>query len=208
MAYLFRLSTGHDTQGRKYYKRLDTNGTVYEITESEWQGMPSGWQQKIGDWNGASGLVNNIPSIFGGMGIRDATWMNGHQHYWQTLEPAPQNQKLDVYFYQIGNVEQSQELKAYFYPDGNVGNNQELQVLFYPDGNVTDIVQDQELKVFFYPNGNVENASNIIQELKVEFYPDGNVSDVAVSPSGDFKWWFGMKGKRKYGNSKVKRIKL
>lgn len=208
MTYLYRVHTGHDSQGQKYYKRLGTNGTVYEITSAEWYAIPSGYQIKSGDWNGNSSYVASIPSIFDGMGIRDGTWMNGHYHEWQTLEPAPQNQKLDVYFYQIGNVTQNQKLDVHFYPDGNVGDNQELQVLFYPDGNVTDVVQDQELKVFFYESNNIQDASNVIQELKVEFYPDGNVSDVAVSPSGDFKWWFGMKGKRKYGNSKIKRIRL
>ena len=195
MAYLFRLSTGHDTQGRKYYKRLDTNGTVYEITESEWQSMPSGWQQKIGDWNGANGLVNSIPTIFGGMGIRDATWMNGHQHYWQTLEPAPQDQNLQVFFYPDSNVTEPEQ-------------DQELKVFFYPNGNVTDVAgQDQLLEVFFYPENNVTDNAGADQELKVFFYPDGNITDVDPN-SINYKWWFGMKGKRKYGNSKVRRIKL
>ena len=71
-----------------------------------------------------------------------------------------------------------------------------------------DVVEttDQELKVMFYPVGNVEDEITLDQELKVMFYPNGNVQDVQVS--NDFKWWFGMKGKKKYGNSKVKRIRL
>ena len=102
-----------------------------------------------------------------------------------------------------------QELKVMFYPDNNVEEittDQELKVMFYPNGNVQDIATDQELKVMFYPVGNVEDEITLDQELKVMFYPNGNVQDVQVS--NDFKWWFGMKGKKKYGNSKVKRIRL
>lgn len=63
---------------------------------------------------------------------------------------------------------------------------------------VETTVVNQELKVMFYPEGNV--AQN--QELKVMFYPNGNVQDSTTTSTG-FKWWFGMRGKKKYGRSRI-----
>ena len=121
---------------------------------------------------------------------------------------VPETQQLSVYLYPTNNVFENQELKVEFYPDGNVETNQELQVLLYPDGNITEGVNNQELKVEFYPDGNVSEYAQI-QELKVEFYPDGNVSDVETPVASEgFKWWFGMKGNKKYGSSRIKRIRL
>lgn len=99
---------------------------------------------------------------------------------------------------------ENQELKVHFYPTNNVDENQQLKVEFYPTNNITNI--NQQIDIKFFPDSNVSDQAEI-QELKVMFYPDGNVDDVVVGNTA-FKWWFGMKGKKKYGNSKVRRIKL
>ncbi len=93
MTYLFRLRTGHDTQGTNYYQRLDTNGSVSNITQADFDNKTptvngQSWSIKSGDWNGTSSLVTQIPGVFSGMGIRDSTYMNGHGHAWETYESS------------------------------------------------------------------------------------------------------------------------
>lgn len=93
MTYLFRLKTGHDSQGTNYYQRLDTNGSVSNITQADFDNKTptvngQSWSIKSGDWNGTASQVASIPTIFDGMGIRDATYMNGHGHQWETYESS------------------------------------------------------------------------------------------------------------------------
>lgn len=70
-------------------------------------------------------------------------------------------------------------------------------------------VINQRLKVWFYPSGNVQSGSTA-QQLKVWFYPDNNVQagTGGGTSSSAFKWWIGMRGKRRYGNKAIKRISL
>lgn len=123
-------------------------------------------------------------------------WISAHMpiKYYEVLVPI--NQKVDVYFY----------------PDLNVSDvivNQKVDVYFYPDNNVTVPVINQEVQIQFYADGNVTDPDPLAvnQEVKIEFYPDGNVSDVIDPVIVDgFKFWFGMRGKKRYGRGLSKRI--
>lgn len=72
-------------------------------------------------------------------------------------------------------------------------------------------VVDQKIQVWFHPTNNLQDVNNTV---KVFFYPEGNVQDVAsggggeTSSSSAFKWWIGMRGKRRYGNKAITRIRL
>ena len=105
----------------------------------------------------------------------------------------------------------NQALNIYFYPHLNISDpviNQKADILFYPDGNVSDPVINQEVKIQFFPDGNVADTAQF-QEVKIEFYPDGNVTDVVTPITEDgFKFWFGMKGKKRYGKGFVRRINV
>ena len=85
--------------------------------------------------------------------------------------------------------------------------NQEVKIEFYPTGNVN---VNQELKIEFYPTGNTQNASSgtVNQELKIEFYPTGNEQTAGSATTSSWNWWIGMRGKRRYGNKGIRRIRL
>jgi hypothetical protein len=106
----------------------------------------------------------------------------------------------------------SSEVRIFIYDDAISDPivDQEVEIMFYPDGNVSDPVINQEVEVMFYPDGNVTDITNDIdQEVKIWFHPDGNVEDVTASVVSDgFKWWFGMKGKQRYGKGLSRRIRL
>ena len=172
------LSIGESYQVTQYIANLSNN---------EWNNFNTGSGSGWGGWH-------NQP-----------TW---YRKVDTSIPAPPEPQELRVLFYPNDNVHQEQELKVHFYPDNNVEQYQKLDVFYYPDGNTQDVPVDKQLDVWFYPNQNVTDMTTD-QEVKVFFYPDGNVSDVETPVTSDgFKWWFGMKGKKKYGNNKIKRIKL
>lgn len=183
-------------------------GWYSKTTGSEFQGET--WQ-----------LVEHIPQLSQSVfdqkrgnrsGSNWGEWHNNPTWYkkWDTSIPAPPApQELRVMFYPEGNVHTNQNLKVFFYPDNNVEQYQKLDVYYFPDGNTQDVPVDKQLDVWFYPNQNVQDMA-ILQELKVWFYPENNVEDTPPPPPSDglYKFWFGMKGKRKYGKSHIKRVRL
>ena len=69
----------------------------------------------------------------------------------------------------------------------------------------------QQLKVEFFPTNNVQDPAGSTSgnvQLKVEFYPTSNVQDTGTGSVDNWKWWLGMRGKRRYGNKAIKRISL
>ena len=67
-------------------------------------------------------------------------------------------------------------------------------------------VVNQLLEVEFYPTGNVQNVGGVVNQLlEVEFYPEGNVANVGEGSSG-FKFWYGMKGKKRYGKGLSRKV--
>jgi len=76
----------------------------------------------------------------------------------------------------------------------------------YFECDYSSATTNQQLTVSFYESGNLTDAVTS-QELKVMFYEDGNLTDVSTGvTSNGFKFWFGMRGKRRYGNGLSKRV--
>lgn len=165
------------------------------------------------NWHGANQIMGNL-TFSSGYTPMIQVWkeipiydQKVDLYFYPTLnvENVPEDWKVDVYYYPMNNIEENQEHKILFYPDGNIGEDQEHKVMFYPDGNVSDAIVNQRLDISFYDNGNVGED----QEVQLLFYPDGNLEDVEVPViDGIFKFWFGMKGKKKYGKGHIKRIRL
>jgi len=78
---------------------------------------------------------------------------------------------------------------------------QQVKVWFYPDNNVQDAIEDQQVKVWFYPDNNVQAKD---QQVKVWFYPNNNVNP----PETAWKWWLGMRGKKRYGKGHIRRMRI
>jgi hypothetical protein len=71
---------------------------------------------------------------------------------------------------------------------------------------VDTIPTEQRLRVMFYPNNNVQNPIGS-QRLRVMFYPNNNVQATSSS-SPTWRWWVGMRGKKRYGNKAIRRVSL
>lgn len=90
----------------------------------------------------------------------------------------------------------------------NEVDDQQIKIEFYPTNNINAVTQ--ELKVEFYPTNNLQNsgASNVNQQLKIEFYANGNEQTTGTGGTDAWKWWLGMRGKKRYGNKGIKRISI
>jgi len=157
-------------------------------------------------------MMNNVDPTAVLVSTKTMTAANANAYFSTALGYTSVHEPITLSLYDNTPIITNQKVDVYFYPDLNVSDpivNQKADIYFYPDNNISDPVINQEVKIEFYPDGNVTDPdpSAINQEVKIEFYPDGNVTDVVTPVTEDgFKFWFGMKGKKRYGKGFTRKV--
>lgn len=69
-------------------------------------------------------------------------------------------------------------------------------------------VVNQTFTASFFPDNRVTEGT-INQTFTASFFPDNRVQETSVSATNNiFRWWFGMRGRKRYGKGHIRRIRI